>query len=334
MSSLRIFLIGVLALTLGATIAAADPSPDKLLADGRVDEAVASLRSKIQNAPTDASSHNLLCRAYLAVGNWDAGISACEKAVTLEPSNSQYHLWLGRIYGEKADHVAFFSAAGLAKKVRNEFETAVRLDPRNQEARADLAEFYLEAPGIVGGGKDKAEGQAQELSALDPPQGNLVRARIAEKNSDWDTAEKEFHAAIQISGGRAGTWMNLAQYYRRRGRLDDMQDAILHAASAPKNQHVLMSAAEALIRTKRDLPLAAELLRRYLASNTVEDAPTFKAHYWLGVVLQEQGDKRGAAQEYRAALALARNYAQAKTALNRLNREVADGQTPGSNLTD
>jgi len=66
------------------------------------------------------------------------------------------------------------------------------------------------------------------------------------------------------------------------------------------------------------------VLRRYLANETVEDAPAFKAHYLLGTLLQAQGNKRAAAQEYRAALSLARNFAAAQNALNHLNREVAE----------
>ena len=68
--------------------------------------------------------------------------------------------YVGRIYGEKADRAGFFSAAGLAKKVRTEFERSVEFSPNSWQARTDLAEFYLEAPGIVGGGKEKARSQA------------------------------------------------------------------------------------------------------------------------------------------------------------------------------
>ncbi|MGA8152906.1 MAG: tetratricopeptide repeat protein [Terriglobales bacterium] len=307
-----------------APFAAADSPPEKLLAAGRVDDAIVMLQGKIAHAPSDDESYNLLCRAYLTLSNWDTGIAACQKAVSLEPDNSFYHLWLGRAYGGKADHSSFLSAAGLAKKVRTEFENAVRLNPRNLEARADLADFYIEAPGIVGGGRDKAEAQAEELGALDPAQGTLVKARLAEKSDSQELAEKEYRAAVQISGGRPGTWLNLAQFYRRRGRLAEMQDAIQHAVAAPGSQHVLMPAAEVLIRTKRDLPTAADMLRRYLANETVEDAPAFKAHYLLGTLLQAQGNKKSAAQEYRAALSLARNFTAAQNALNHLNREVAE----------
>ncbi len=307
-------------LVLTPSLLAVELSPAKLLAAGRVDDAIVTLQNRINAAPNDAESQNLLCRAYLALTNWDASLAACQKAVALEPGNSQYHLWLGRGYGEKATHSNFFSATGLAKKVRNEFEAAVRLDPKNVEARADLAEFYVQAPGIIGGGTDKAATQAQQLASLDPAQAHLVRAHIAEKDNNQADAEREFRAAIQVSGGKPGTWMNLAQFYRRTNRLDEMREAIQRAASAPNNQHVLVAAAEALIRTKRDLPVAAELLRRYLASETVEDAPAFKAHYLLGSLLEQQGDTRAAIEEYRGALSLARGFSLAQDALRRLDR--------------
>jgi cytochrome c-type biogenesis protein CcmH/NrfG len=313
-------------LTLLPSLSAADPADSKLLAEGRVDDAIASLQRRISSAPKDAESYNLLCRAYFTLGEWDKGISACEKAATLDPENAQYHLWLGRVYGEKADHANFWSAAGLAGKVRNEFETAVRLNPNSAEARTDLAEFYLEAPGIVGGGRDKAEAQAQKLATMDPIKAGWVKGRLAEKKKDLVSAEKEYRAAIEGSHGAALAWLNLALFYRHTARLDQMEDAIRHASSAQINQpEVLMESAEMLLRAKRDLPQATQLLRRYLPpSPTVEAAPAFKAHYLLGTALEQQGDKPAAAQEYRACLSLAKSFTLAQTALERLNREVAD----------
>jgi hypothetical protein len=40
----------------------------------------------------------------------------------------------------------------------------------------------------------------------------------------------------------------------------------------------------------------------------------------LGTVLEKQGDKQGAAQEYRTSLTLARSFSVAQEALNRVNR--------------
>jgi tetratricopeptide (TPR) repeat protein len=320
----------IVLLALLPSFCAADPADSKLLAEGRMDDAVVSLHSRISGAPRDAESYNLLCRAYFALADWDSGIQACEKAVSLDPGNSQYHLWLGRVYGEKADHSHFLTAAGLAKKVRSEFETAVSLNPNNVEARTDLAEFYLEAPGIVGGGRDKAEAQAQKIAALDPVRAGWVKARLAEKNSDPIAAENDYRAAIAASHGSALAWRNLAYFYRQSERLDAMEDAIRHASAAPMDQpEVLMECANMLIRTKRDLPQAIQLLRRYLSSSlTVEAGPAFKAHYLLGTALEQQGNKAGAAQEYRAALALAKSYTLAQSALDRLHGQIVEVANP------
>ena len=309
-----------------SSLSAANSADSQLLAEGRVDDAVVSLHNRINGAPNDAESYNLLCRAYFALADWDKGIAACEKAVSLDPGNSQYHLWLGRVYGEKADHSHFVTAAGFAKKVHAEFETAVRLNPNSAEARTDLAEFYLEAPGIVGGGRDKAEAQAEKIAALDPVRAGWVKARLAEKSTDLVAAENDYRAAILASHGAALAWRNLASFYRQTGRLDEMEDAIRHASAAPMDQpEVLMECANMLLRSKRDLAQATQLLKRYLSSSlTVEAGPAFRAHYLLGTALEQQGNKPAAAQEYRASLALAKSYTPAQTALDRLNGQVAD----------
>ena len=318
-SSYKLGIVLVLILPLFAT--AAD-TPLDLIAAGRVDDAISKLSGRINSSPNDAAAYNLLCRAYFSMNSWDRAVAACEKAVSLDPQNAEYHLWLGRTYGEKADTVSFFSAAGLAKKVRNEFEKAVALDPKNWAARTDLAEFYLEAPGIVGGGQDKARAQADTLDTLNPAKAHWVRARLAEKSKDNATAEKEYRGGIEASHGSANAWLNLAGFYRKTGRFDDMHDALQHAAAAPMDQpEVLVDCASTLLRANRDLPFATQLLRRYLASkNTVEQAPPFKVHYMLGNILEKQGDRQGAAQEYQIALAMAKDFGRAREALDRVSR--------------
>src|ERR1700733_15822128 len=221
----RLFLSGLLAAFL-LQLARADTSPRDLLAAGKVDEAIQILEQQTSQSATDAEAHNLLCRAYFMMDQWDRGIIACEHATQLDPAKSLYHLWLGRIYGEKADRAGFLSAAGLAKKVRTSFERAVELDPKNWEARTDLAEFYLEAPSIVGGGEDKARVQADALLPLNPGMAHWILARISGKNKDTARAEREYRAAIAASHSGTRAWLDLAIFFRRANRLDEMEQAL------------------------------------------------------------------------------------------------------------
>lgn len=320
MEFLRQFCFALFLVVLPCFSLAASPSVT-LLEQGHADEAISEFQGITVKSPNEAEAFNLLCRAYFQIGDWDRGISACERATKLEPDNGLYHLWLGRVYGEKADSASFLTAAGLAKKVRTEFETAVRLAPNNADARSDLAEFYLEAPGIVGGGKDKALQQAEALAKLDSARADWIRGRISEKSGDLATAEKQYRAAIQDSHGGAHAWFNLALYYWHRQDLDNMQRTLYHAVAAPLDRpEVVMESAELLIRGGRDFPSAVQWLRRYLNGPMVEEAPAFKAHYLLGTVLEKQGDKDAAAEQYRAALALASHFSRAQQALSRVSR--------------
>ena len=308
----------LLSIVLFLHVCFADSGKD-LLTAGKIDEAVTSLNARISANGRDALSLNLLCRAYFLIEDWDNAVSRCERAVEAEPNQSTYHQWLGRAYGEKADHSSFITAARLAKKVRAEFEQAVQLDGSNLEARVDLAEFYLEAPGMMGGGQDKARAQAVLIGKTNPSKEHWVYARIAEKNKDYDAAEKEYRAAIDASKGASEPLLDLGIFYRKRERYDDMESALRKATAGTVNPpEVLMDAADTLLRAGRDPGLAIDLLKRYIAGPTVEEAPAFKAHYLLGTALEKQGDRQGAVQEYRKALALANGYARAKDALNHI----------------
>src|ERR1700723_3934424 len=198
------------------------------LSGGRADDAISRLSSSLTTNPADAEAHNLLCRVYYQEERWDDAIHECETAVRLMPQESEYHLWLGRAYGEKADKIHSIRAYGLAKKVRDEFERAVHLDGANVDALSDLGEFYTAAPGIVGGGKQKAQNVAQTLERYGPAQAHQLKGRLAEREKNLTLAETEFKAAVDTSSQSADAWMALASFYARRQQWDQMLQA-LHA---------------------------------------------------------------------------------------------------------
>ncbi|MBI2677851.1 MAG: tetratricopeptide repeat protein [Candidatus Koribacter versatilis] len=286
---------------------------------GRMDEAIRLLRAATQERANDAEAWHLLSKAYLALERWDDAVKAAEKASSLEPNNSDYHLWLGRAYGNKAENSPFWTAWGMAKKVRQEFEKAVAINANNVDARSDLAEFYVEAPSMLGGGKDKAAAEADRLAANDADAAHWVRGYLAEKDKDYGTAEREYLAAVQSSGNQAGRWLDVASFYRRSGQKSKMEAAVNSAIAAEKKSDgTLYEAASILFRAGRNFTLAAKLLRNYLKNPASDEAPAFKAHYLLGEILEKQGDKLGAAAEYQSSVELAHDFQGAQTALKRV----------------
>lgn len=284
---------------------------------GEADKALALLSPLPASGPGLAQGHNLVCRVRLTLEQWDAAATECEQAVQLDAQNSDFHLWLGRALGQKAARASFLNAFSLAKRTRAEFEEAVRLNPRNADALSDLGDFYRQAPGVVGGGIDKAEQIAVQLDKVDPAGAHHLRGAIAEQRKDFTTAESEYKQAVAASPHPAAEWSSLAGFYSRRQRFPDMEGAIHSAATAAQHDKqssaALYDSAGLLIESKHDPALAVSLLESYLASSSkTEDAPAFVAHLRLARLKRQSGDAAGADRERTAALAMAHEYKPAQ----------------------
>ncbi len=302
-------------------LAGADIDPAALLKAGKADQAIHALNQDIARAPNDSRAYHLLCRVYFQLELWDDSMHMAEKALALDPQNSSYHLWLGRAMGRKAEQANPFAAFGLARKVKTEFERAVALDANNLPARADLSEYYLEAPGFLGGDKNKARQQADYVAGHDRALASYIYARVQEKQGN-SGAEAEYKKAIAASNRPARYWVELAYFYRRTGRLNEMEDAIRHAvATVQQGEPSEFDAAALLLHSGRDFAGATQILRHYVSEeDPAEDGPAFRAHYLLGVLLEKQGKQKEATAEFQTALNMASEYRPAQDALAHVSR--------------
>lgn len=277
---------------------------------GRADDALHTLSATLSSNQQDAEAHNLRCRVYYQEEQWDQAVSDCEAAVGFAQGESNFHLWLGRAYGQKAAHSSIISAYPLARRTRAEFEQAVQLDPHNAAALADLGEFDVAAPPIVGGGIAHADQVAQQLAAVSPAAALILRARIAESRKDYAAAEAGFKEAITKSAYPAEAWMDLASFYRRRGRIDEMV-AAAHTGALLDKEHglALVDGASNLMLAGREPQTAMLWLDEYLRSSAQSElAPAFVVRAQLAQLLRQQGNEAAAQVQLAAVHALASGY--------------------------
>jgi tetratricopeptide (TPR) repeat protein len=218
--------------------------------------------------------YELTGKSFFMKGDFKKASQAFEKAVEANPGNSEYHNWLGRAYGRRAETSSFLTAPGLAASARKSFERAFELNPRNLEAASDLFEYYLEAPGIMGGGISKADALAAKIKDLNPAEYHYMLARIAEKREQFRTAEEQLRLAVEFAPRQAGRIIDLAKFLAKQGRYQESEETFRRAEKiAPGSPRMLFERANLYVRSGRNLDTARTLLKQYLQTPLTPDDP-------------------------------------------------------------
>ncbi|MBI4876038.1 MAG: tetratricopeptide repeat protein [Acidobacteria bacterium] len=266
----RVALLGLAAV---CALAAAEPFERALGLYQRTDYD-AALKILLPLASMDGARWELIGKNYFMKGDFKPASEAFEKAVAADPNRSDCHLWLGRAYGRRAETSSFVTAPGLASKARRSFEKAVEIDPHNREAMSDLFEYYVQAPGFLGGGMDKAGALARKMRQLDPAEYHSLEASLAEKRKEWGTAEQQLRRAVDLAPQQAGRIVDLARFLARQGRHQESETWFQRAAQlAPGSPRVIFERARAYIQAQRNQSEARALLQQYLALPLSPDDP-------------------------------------------------------------
>jgi len=286
-------------------------------------KAVQLLQEAAAKDPKNPEIFLLLTKSYGEMQQHEQAIASAEKAVALDPQNSVYHEWLGRAYGEKAEHAGPFSGLSLARKTRREFDTAVHLDEKNYSARQALIEFDCSAPGIVGGGEEKAVPHIARLSELDASEGHYAAGNCRRQKKDFAAADAEFAKSLASHPQSANLIYDIGDYAMKHGQPDRLV-AVANAGEqiAPKDPRGKFYRAVALILQKDNSPQPEMLLGQYLktAPNRNGYPRPHEAHEWLGRYYENQNKPQLAITEYENALKSDPKSRVASDALKRLKK--------------
>ncbi len=354
--SIRLFLFVVSLLTiLSSTISAQSIDKAQTLFDnGKLNEAKTELESFLKSNKKDAEANFLMGRIYFDEDDFGKAADWFEKAAKYEKGNSKYHKWLGHSYGSRAQNAPTIKQPFLARNSRKNYELSVKLNPNDIDARQSLIEYYLQAPGFLGGGVDKAEKQAEEIEKLDPVQGGLSWGRIYTYTDQPELAheiyrglteqhpaamqpynrlftyyfnEGEFRNAIELvtkqithNDTTAYIYLNRGNVLQRSERYDEAMDDYVRALSLDSTAyavHYQIGRLAAVSGTR--LEVGEEAIRKFISfSDRYSENTLAWAHFRLGTILEHKDEIQSAKSEYERALRIDKNHEQAKEALAKL----------------
>ena len=300
------------------SVPAATPAIDSIvtLFDAkRYPEAKAIAERLVEADAKDAQAAFWLGRIYYVERKLDQAASWFEKSAQIEPRNALAHHWMGVAYGRQAVGANKFRQAILARRTKAAFERAIALDPDLLESRQYLLQYYLIAPGIVGGSMEKARAQAAEIAKRDAVRGHLARGAIHDREDNAAGAEREYLAAIKAAPDSLEAYYGLALMYQRTKQYDkafDTYEQVLVRRPAETRARYLIGRTAAISGERLD---RAELtLREYLRPRPdASRQGNASAHYLLGVIYERRGEPDAAKREYDLSKKMDPQQAEART---------------------
>ncbi len=242
--------------------------------------------------------------SYLS-GEMDKAVELLEKASKDKPDISQYFLWLGRALGRKAEQANPFRAPFLARQAHNALRTAVDLDPNDLDARDDLLSYYLEAPGFLGGGKEKAAALVEQIKDRNPCYYLVQLAQIREHEKSFEQEETVLQKAATLNPPCSAGLLALAEFYQNRQNMNRAREILQKAVQLfPELPAAHFEFGRFEIESGGNLENGRREMEAFLKLYSSGNPYPFEAYYWLGERYLKLNQPAEAIDEFEKALSL------------------------------
>ncbi|MDM4765652.1 tetratricopeptide repeat protein [Pelomonas sp. SE-A7] len=292
-----LYVLASLSLALGTAQAQfKDPQLQAAADMGRPLELEKLAQSRLAAKADDAEAVVALGRAAMDLGDEkkiEQAVGRLEQCVGRQPPVALCHYMLGTLSGVQAMNASVFKMPGLAGKSRDNLKKAVELDPQLYEARESLLQYYLMAPGIVGGGADKAQALVADTDKFNPQYGRMLRARQAVQDKQWAVVEREL-GAVQV-GQDKDLRTNLRRAWQQMGlahlnaKQPEQARAVYERVRRDFPEHAAGS--YGLARALTDLNKADEALTLLEQARALDGAASLPIDYRVGLAWIAKGDK-------------------------------------------
>ena len=259
-------------------------------------------------------------QAALEKGDLDAATAAADTAVKASPRDAETLVWAGRAYGQMAMSASIFTKFSWAKKCREAWERAVEIAPADPEARFELMRYYLMAPGIAGGGLEKAQAQALKIAELDATRGYIARGVIADHERKPKEAEAAYRKAMETDPFGVQGPIALASFFAGQKRWAEARAVFERRVAAdPNDAFAIYQLGRLSLLSGEEMEKGVALFDHFLSLDAPKDGPTHADARWRkGLLLEKLGRTPAAIAEYRQALKENPGHRGAKRELERL----------------
>ncbi len=280
----------------------------KLIGERKYDDARAATQALINKNSADDAALHCMGRISAAEGKSSDAVDWLEKAVKVNDKNALHHVQLGNALGTEAEKASKLRQPFLARRIKTEFELAVACDPKLADAHEGLMEFYLQAPGFMGGSLEKAKEQAQIIATINAYEGHVAAASIARHEKDVAGEQRALEGALEAAPDTANAWYQLDLFYQNQQKWPEafalLDRALKERPPTELVGYFYYGRASAL--SGQNLERGEREMKEWLAA-AGPAAPTVSqsaAHLRLGTIYEKQGKKDSARAEYQLAVNL------------------------------
>jgi tetratricopeptide (TPR) repeat protein len=280
-------------------------------------------RERIAKNPGDEQAYHYL---VIATVNEKAKraevIKMLEGCVERNAKAAVCHHGLGAMMGSNALDVGVMNALSSAGKIKDSFLKAVEHAPDFYDARRDAIQYYLQAPGIVGGSVSKAKDLAK--AAPNPEHVKMFNAIIANYEKKPADAEKLL-ASVKLQAGDD-----------QEGELAQLWTSTGYTYVSAKQPEKAKPIAERVIKLRPDRPGSHYNYANLLLANkdfdgalaavnkaaSLDTYKTFAIDWVLGRIHEAKGDKAAAKTAYERVLKWPKASDRLKKAVNERLAEI------------
>ncbi len=253
--------------------------------------------------------------------DYEASIERFEEAIKENDKVAEYHNWLGVMYAVMIKDANPIKKGHLAWKIKNEFDTAVKLDPHNLQAQWGLIHYFTQAPGFMGGSWEKAFGCAKVIAQHNAAQGSRARGFIHGAQKKTELAEKEFFAATVLDPASTENAFALGHFYEEN-HLFVKACAVYEdlRKKNPNNKVALYYIGRLSAQNGSQFEKGLELLNEYVLYKTHPNEPSHSSAFLaMAMIYEKKGNKTMARTYYQNSLRLEPGLKEASEGLKRVN---------------